>query len=96
METAFSFRDVNAAIWTRTRLRVLVKPVLGMRKGWVAVLPLAVILVTRESVVPGQLVSVAHLEVAGATTDGLVSIFIQLAIITRTLDTPTEVWVLAH
>lgn len=96
MEAAFSFRDVNTAAWTRTRLRVLVKPVLSMRKGWVTVLPLAVILVTRESVMPGQLVPVAHLEVAGATTDELVSIIIQLAIITRTLDTPTEVWVFAH
>ena len=96
METTFSFRDVDAANWTRTRLRVLVKPVLSMRKGRVAVLLLAVIPVTRESVVPGHLVSVAHLEVAGATTDALVFIFIKLAIITRTLHAPTEVWVLAH
>jgi hypothetical protein len=96
MEAAFSFRDANTAIWTRTRLRVFVKPVLGMRKGRVTVFPLAVILVTRESLVPGQLVSVAHLEVAGATADVLVSIFVELSIITRTLDAPTEVWVLAH
>ena len=96
MKAAVSFCNVHAALWTRTRLRVLVKPVLGMREGRVAVLPLAVILVARESDVPGQLVSVTHLEVAGVTTDELVFILVELSIITRTPDAPTEVWVLAH
>jgi len=96
MKTSLPFLDPD--LTARTRLRIRPDPFTRLRKTRIAMLPLTVVFIACQSVMPRHFVSEAHLEAALLARDlGVNRIsLIQLTIFTEWCETPAKTWLIGE